>query len=113
MKKRTSLEGQCFERKIIKSDFASFTTTPRPFSKGCMLSTEFFILILTIWIIIASTALVAGICFNLPPAFLASFKERFENFKNELTKKNKNADVAEVSTFLTESTQINRRILLE
>ena len=103
-----SIEGQCLERKISKSNYASFTTIPHPFAKGCILSAEFFIITLTIWIFIASAGLVAAICFNLPPDSLAYFKEKFRSWTKKSTKGNKEAYFPGTSTLMTESTQINR-----
>ena len=73
-----------------------------------MLTAEYFIITLTIWIVIASAGLVAGICLNLPPGSLKDIKEKVRSLMIGSTGDNVDVYSPEKSTLMTESTQINR-----
>ena len=73
-----------------------------------MLSAEYFIIALTIWIVIGSAGLVAGIFFNLPPGSLKDIKEKVRSWMMGSTGDNVEAYHPGKSTLMTESTQINR-----
>ncbi|CAG5098441.1 Oidioi.mRNA.OKI2018_I69.XSR.g15670.t1.cds [Oikopleura dioica] len=76
MKGRITIENQCFQKKILESDFKSYKIEPHPFEEGCMVPSEFVIMVLTIWIVIASSALFVGVCMNLPPVTFSELKEK-------------------------------------
>jgi len=105
LKGRITVQGQCFDKKINKADMKSFRTLPLPFNEGCMITTEFVIVTLSIWIVIASAVLFVGICLNLPPVSFSELKEKLGISQNKPPKETENIIIAEQTTLMNPDIQ--------
>ena len=83
----------------------SFRTLPLPFNEGCMITTEFVIVTLSIWIVIASAVLFVGICLNLPPVSFTELKEKLGISQNKPPKETENIIIAEQTTLMNPDIQ--------
>jgi len=105
LKGRIKVQGQCFEKRLNRADMKSFKTEPLPFKQGCMITTEFVIMTLSIWIVLASAVLFVGICLNLPPVSFSELKEKLGFSKNKPPNEKENVIIAEQTTLMNPDNQ--------